>query len=287
MRNIPIYISTCDKTKHVLKPAIALLEKYWNFEKTVKIVGYADLDINLPAGYTFSSARQAQESINAWANDIYTVLQKETSKHVVFMLDDMLQTDYFNTPLFKILLEKCQTNENIIRCCLGRDIQQRPHIELANFGGATLVEAKENTPYRNVTQPSLWRTDYLLTVLRSATNPWDFEMHHNGLANGKRIIGTKNVYVSSSLIETALSGNHPGKFNILGMKFEDVLGMIEAGMLITDELQYGQKPGLVPQFSEYGFNFALDILKDKKYQSTQIKDNLFTYYSKLYGHIYK
>lgn len=288
MKNVPIYISTCDKTIHVLQPAILLLEKYWNFEKTVNILGYSDKGLNLPLDktYGFISMKPKQETIEDWSKDIASVLERETSEFVIFLLDDMLQTGYFDTFLFDILLEKCKTNEKIVRCCLGKDLQQMSHIELGKFNGVTFVEKSVNAPYRHTTQPSLWRRDHLLTVLRSSTNPWDFEVNHNGLANWKRIIGTKGKFISNSLIETALSNNHPGKFNILGMPMEDVLLLLEKGFVKPEQLQFGMKPGLVPQFTEYGENFTLDVLKEQRYQSPQLKENLFTYYSKLYGHIY-
>jgi hypothetical protein len=285
MKTTPIYISTCDKTKQVLRPAILLLEKYWNFEKQVKIVGYNGLDIDLPKGYIFLSIKEAQQAINDWATDLFSVIKNEQSEHIIFMLDDMLQLDYFNMDVFNVLIEKCRNDKNIVRCCLGYDLQSMPCKEIAKFRKSVLVEKLYNASYRNTTQPSIWRTDYLLSILKESTNPWDFETKHQK-QDGKRMLGIRGASPCTSLIETALSANHPEKFNILGLKMQDVQWLVNKGILNPLELQFGIKPGMIPQFVDYYYSFSLEVLQEPKYQSPQVKENLFTYYKARYGKIY-
>lgn len=281
-----IYISTCDKTKSVLSAAFWLLEKYWPKEKKVCVLGYNEEGIKLPnEHYSFISMKPVQESINNWAADLYSVISKDKNEFIIFFLDDMLMIDYFNLTLFNILFSKMEFNTDIVRADLGMDLQMMPFTKIYDWSNVEFIQKHYKAPYWHTTQPSIWRKDYFLSVLLKSTNPWDFETKHN-TPIGKTEIGTKGKYVAKSMVETAVSKNHPDKFNILGIKFEDVKELISKGFITEDVLQFGIKPGLIPQFSKFGYDFTLDILGKQEYQSVQVKENLFTYYSKLYGSQY-
>jgi hypothetical protein len=64
--------------------------------------------------------------------------------------------------------------------------------------------------------------------------------------------------------ETALSGRYPGKFNILGLKLSDVKWLVGMSAINESTLQFGQYLGNVPQFSNYGYEFKLEVLKNYK-----------------------
>ena len=84
--------------------------------------------------------------------------------------------------------------------------------------------------------------------------------------------------------ETALSGRYPGKFNILGLKLSDVKWLVELGAINESNLQWGQYFGTVPQFTNYGYDFKLEVLKNYHGNNGQ---SPYEYYLAKYGHNYK
>jgi len=279
MKNINHYIITCDKTNHVLNVTIPLLDKYWNISKSVKIVGFSKPDIELPNDYEFISMKPTQESIDDWCKDIYSVIQNDPNEFIIFMLDDFLPIDYVNTEILNYFYDELTNNSNLVRCGLGIDMSFLPYRIIETFDNYSVFELSQQSPYRITTQPSIWRKEYLLNFLSRSTNPWNFETQNNPM-DDKRIISTVGNHTFRYVEESALSGRHPNKFNILGLRHDDIKWLLGKGLLDKNKLQYGQHVGNVPQFNEYGFDFRLDVLKnyvrDIKYQQ------YLTKYSKFY-----
>ena len=282
MKNINIYVITCDKTKHVLKSAIPLMEKYWNVEKHVKILGFNGNGIDLPENYEFISMKPAQATIDDWARDIHSVIQNDPNEHVIFMLDDMLVLDYINMDMFNLLMDRCKADSDVVRCALCVDLQFLPCFVAEGFGDYSIVEQSQHSEYRITTQPSIWRKDYLLSILAKSNDPWHFETAHPS-KDGKKILGTRGKYACSCMGETALSGRHPNKFNILGLKLSDVKWLVELGAISESKLQWGQYFGTVPQFSRYKYDFKLEILKNYKGNDG---NSPYNYYLAKYGQNY-
>jgi hypothetical protein len=284
MKDINTYIVTCDKTKHILKVTIPLMEKYWNVEKSIKILGYNSDGIGeIPKEYEFISMKPQQENIDNWATDIYSTIRNDPNEHIIFMLDDMLQLDYINSEIFNVLLQTCRDDKNIVRCALCIDLQFLPCHIIKSINDYFLIEQNQDSQYRITTQPSIWRKDYLLSILSKSTNPWQFETAHPA-NDGKRIIGTMEKFACMCMGETALSSRYPGKFNVLGLKITDINWLVDMGVLDKNNLQFGQYLGTVPQFSQYGYNFKLEVLNN--YYGNDGKSP-YGYYLKKYGSNYK
>lgn len=269
-----IYIITCDKTNWVLKITIPLLEKYWKAPKTVKILGFSSPDIDLPEGYEFISMRPIQLSIDDWANDIYNVMVNDSNEFAILMLDDFLPLDYTNSDILELFYEKMLKDRNIVRCAIGSDMQFLPHITAEKGVEFDIIELYQSSPYRISTQPSIWRKEYLLQYLKQSKSPWHFETAVSP-ADGNRMISTIRKYAYCCMCESAISGRYPNKFNVLGMKFEDLKPLIDSGILKEENLQYGIHLGKVPQFKDYKYNFNLNVLKnyvdDRKYNEYYIR----------------
>ena len=282
MKKINTYIITCDKTKHILKAAIPLMEKYWNVEKNVKILGFNGDGIELPNDYEFISMKPSQITIDNWAKDISSIIRNDPNEYVIFMLDDMLVLDYINESIFDLLINQCNNDNNIVRCALCVDLQFLPCFVVENLGEYSIVEQSQHSDYRITTQPSIWKKEYLLSILDKSTNPWQFETAHPS-RDGKRIIGTRGKYACSCMGETALSNRYPNKFNVLGLKLSDVKWLVDMGAINESTLQFGQYLGAVPQFSNYGYNFKLETLKNYKGNDG---NSPYNYYLAKYGQNY-
>ena len=255
-----IYIITCDKTNWVLEITIPLLEKYWTRPKKVNILGFSKPDVKLPDDYRFVSMRPEQISIDDWAQDVYNVMVDDPNESIIFMLDDFLPLDYTNPDLIQMYYDKMQEDKNIVRCALGSDMQFLPHTVVEKGIDYDIIELEQSSNYRISTQPSIWRKDYLLQYLKRSESPWHFETAVSP-ADGKRMISTIRKYSYCCMCESAVSGRYPGKFNVLGMKFEDLKPLIDSNVLKEEDLQYGIHLGNVPQFKDYKYDFNLEVLK--------------------------
>ena len=151
MKDINIYIITCDKTKHVLKAAIPLMEKYWNVEKHVKILGFNGDGIDLPKDYEFVSMKPAQATIDDWAKDIHSAIQNDPNEHVIFMLDDMLVLDHIDMNMFNLLMDRCKADSNVVRAALCLDLQFLPCFVTEGFGDHSIIEQSQHSEYRITT----------------------------------------------------------------------------------------------------------------------------------------
>ena len=275
------YIITCDKTNHILNVTIPFLDKYWNIPKEVKILGFGDPGVELPNGYEFISMAPKQLSIETWATDIANVMEKENNEYVIFMLDDFIPTDYVNTKVLDKVYSLIETDKTVVRCALGIDLfVNLPHDVIEECDGFDIIEQKQESSYRITTQPSIWKKDYLLSYLRKSSNPWSFET--SNMANdGNRIIGTKGQYSFRWIEETALSGRHPGKINVLGMKPSDIKWCVDNKLFEEEKLQYGQHIDRVPQFKDYKYDFRVDVLKNF------IDNSVYRLYAIKYKQIYE
>jgi len=189
-------------------------------------------------------------------------LEKIEDKYIIFMLDDFTPIDYINVDIYNGLCSLMDEDDNIVRCSLGSDLYYfSPHIIKDVYDGYCIIEQTQESDYRITCQPSIWKTKYLISFLRKSTNPWHFETNNNP-RDGFRMIGTKDKYAYRWIKETALSGRHPNKINILGMRPSDIKWAIDAKILNEDDLQYGQHPGNVPQFKDYKYDFNIEVLKN-------------------------
>jgi len=271
-----IYIITCDKTNWILNITIPLLEKYWTRSKFVNILGFLKPEIVLPENYNFISMKPKQISIDDWANDIYNIIINDKNNYIIFMLDDFLPLDYINSDILELFYSKMREDKNIVRCAIGSDMQFLPHLVIENKDEYDIIELCQSSPYRITTQPSIWKKEYLLQYLKQSKSPWHFETAVSP-ADGNKMISTIRKYAYCCMCESAISGRYPNKFNILGMKFEDLKPLIDSGLLKEENLQYGIHLGNVPQFKDYKYNFNLNILKNyvdnKKYNEYYIRYN--------------
>lgn len=272
-----LYIITCDKTNWVLKLTIPLLEKYWNIEKSVKILGYNKPDVQLPIDYEFISMKKIQLSIDEWTEDIYNIMKNDPNEYVIFMLDDFLPVDYLNSEVLNYLFDEMEKDKNIVRAAIGSDMQFLKHKIVKEEEKFKLIELDSHSNYRVTTQPSIWRKNYLIEILKVPKTPWNFETTNNPRDN-KRMIGTLGDYAYWVMCEGAISSRYLNKINVLGLKFEDVKYFIENGIFNdTSKLQYGMHFGFIPEFSRYGFDFNLELFKTngdlKHYNEYKIRYN--------------
>jgi hypothetical protein len=98
----------------------------------------------------------------------------------------------------------------------------------------------------------LWRRSTLIEVLSEIRTPWDFEVKGSAyLSNsGMHVLGT-TVDVVTYPSHSAISKRHPKKISVIGNALNDIENMLELGILIEEDLIFGQWIGKVPSYSEF------------------------------------
>jgi hypothetical protein len=87
--------------------------------------------------------------------------------------------------------------------------------------------------------------------------PWEFEQTVSQISkgDGKKMILTDKRWALRWIRQSALSGRHPEKVNVLGIKMNDIKSMVKENLLNEEELQFGMWVGNVLPFT-YNFNFS-------------------------------
>jgi len=159
--------------------------------------------------------------IKDWCANLHNmIIEDEPTTHCVLLLDDHLILDRVTRSI--------SMPREFERVELGRTNKNHAGCKTYSY---RFLEYLDTTPYKVSTQPSIWRTEALLRVLREVSGtPWDFEV------NGSCKAGIVREPVVTVLEESALSKKWKG-VNLRGMKKEDVEYILEKGWITKDEIK--------------------------------------------------
>lgn len=199
---LPVYISTCNEYLKVLRITLWLFKEYWpSFSQyNVKILGYDRPDYQLPVNVEFISMGPQVGGAAMWSTDLRKVF--ETAEETfIYMMDDMFVNAPFDEKLVETLAELVNNNEQVVRASLVNDpgpFTNASHF--LNINGYDIVQLSQTANYRNSTQPSIWKKEYLLRFMRPGLTPWKFELDgmEEAKNDGKIVIGTSETYAMYS-----------------------------------------------------------------------------------------
>ncbi len=184
-----------------------------------------------------------KEDINTWGLNVLKRLPN--NEFIVFGLADFLPINKLNIGEFNKAI-RLISNTDIDRFELswsaprGRGLINKFYED--EDGIIQYLEYGLETNYSSSVQFSIWRTSSLRKVLSKSTTPWNFEKNHR----------VKAACFSEPpfrwIEESALSGRHPGKINVLGLRPDDIEELIEIGFIDRSKIQYGMPKGSVPEF---------------------------------------
>ena len=193
-------ILTCDATEHISPAQCYLFGKY----TTGLDKHYLDLE-NKP--------------IHKWSRNVLELLKPYDDEYIVFGLDDYLPIDTLDREYFNEVV-KIVKRENLQRYELGWGASHKAgFIDKGDY-----LKYGPETQYSVSCQFSIWNLAELKKLLKNNPNwtPWQFEV------KGKlQRVGCNVKPVFRWIEESALSGRHPGKVNILGLRPKDVQELIK------------------------------------------------------------
>jgi len=193
-----IYLSTCDKTSHILSATIYLYKKFYNPCPTIVILGFSKPKLADWEGVEFVSLGIEQVSIQYWSIYIYNFFINITDELVFFALDDFFPIDYINKPSLLLSIDYmknnkvgfCVVSQEPSSCHLRNEVENIIYDTEAYF----LYRRKKNVNYQLVLQPGIWNRNYLCKMFKTPLSPWQFELDQSIFANND----TEYFNISSS-----------------------------------------------------------------------------------------
>jgi len=193
MRDLTLYIPTCNSYLFLIKPYTFLFNKFWNRIQKVVYLGYDKPRFNLPDNFDFITIGD-DDDLKNWGTDLINFFSSIDDEHFLLSCDDVFLVDHTNFEVYDKLF-KYLDNPKVGRINLDRDTVNRPHKYFDTDGDLTIIEAEQDADYRVSTTLSIWRRDYFLKNLKVGMSPWEFEGVRGevGKNDGYHILGTKGI----------------------------------------------------------------------------------------------
>lgn len=253
MNSFPkMYINTCDATMFFLPLFNYFYGKYWPYQETI-ILGYKQPDFSLLPTQKYISMAPIQEGgVQNWSTYLRNYFESIDDEIILWGIDDHLVVDKVNYHLINYFYELMKKDPTIGRVGLTYGISNREHKIIDTYSylepgkySITETEIIELTQCESPGKPfayridcnfGFWRKEYLLKYLQPGWTPWQFEVEGSKLArnDGWRILSAKNNY--GVLKVEGKRSIAPGKVNLLGAKFEDILKLLELGLVNKNEM---------------------------------------------------
>lgn len=234
---LPIYISTCNEYLKVLRITLWLFKEYWpGFNgHQVKILGYDKPDYSFPHNVEFVSMGQQIGGPAMWSTDLRNVFEKAEDTFI-YMMDDMFINKRVDENLVATLTDLAMSNPEVVRASLVND--PGPFSTATNFcikNGYDIVQLSQTANYRNSTQPSIWKKEYLLKFMKPGLTPWKFEIDGMEQAknDGKIVIGTINTFAMNAYegVRIPPRGRGPQYPNLNPLSQDCIIRMQSEGVL--------------------------------------------------------
>jgi hypothetical protein len=238
VKDIKMYVNTCDATMEFLPIWSYFYDKYWKPAQDVVVLGYSKPDFELPNNYTYHSMSSTQQGgVNNWSTYLRQYFEWIDDEYILWGIDDHIIADDVDQDILTHAVKLMNEDKTIGRFGLHRGISQREHIVVDKTDNYDIIELTQcESPgapfaFRIDCNFALWRKSYLLKYLQPNWTPWQFEVDGSKMArnDGWRILSTARKYGIMKV--EGKRGFSPGKVNLLGVKLEDVLNLIDTKLV--------------------------------------------------------
>jgi hypothetical protein len=171
-----------------------LFNKFWPTKTTVKVLGYDLPEFELPNNFEYISLGK-QRGPSYWSNDMIDYFSACLDDYFFLTTEDGFIIKEVNERILDYVTNIMTDNldSNLLRICLTKDVSKRPHSVLEDHGDFQIIQAGDNTQYRNSLQHSIWHRQNFLKELPTQCSPWQFETD-TGKHNDMTILATNSNY---------------------------------------------------------------------------------------------
>ena len=192
MKQLKLYIPTCDSYLWLIKPFMYLFNKFGPESMQVIYLGYNPPTFELPDNCSFVSLGK-DDDIKNWSKDLNRYFSSIDDEYIIMTMDDAFLVDSTNMDLYNKMIKYLElTKNNVGRIGLERDLATRPHHYYDTIDGTDLVVASNVAENRISCRWSIWKTEYILQFLTEGRTPWTFESEgtKQSINDGYDIIST-------------------------------------------------------------------------------------------------
>lgn len=263
MSKYKFIVVTSHTTKHVTSAFSYLFNKHVSSKEEVLLLGNYNYDLQLPSNFSYIKRCNEDEPINNWTKTIYDAIKDINTDYFIFGLDDFFSVRPFNYEIFNIVLKYMDKTPNAVRYDFGPGIvcDYKTNLVISN-DDFDIIEQCQGENYRCSTQFSIWKKNFLLSMLSQPQSPWDFENQGSEKMrnDGNQVLGTNRKFCWHWIEMSGISSRAPGRVNVLGIDLKTIQELIDLKMLNEDNLQFGYYIGNVPYYKhKHDFNF--DVFK--------------------------
>ena len=277
-----IIMPICDETIFTLKMSSFLFDKYWPNNTKIDVLGFTKPDFKISDKMTFISLDNYQkEGSKGWSKYILKHLKTIEDEEIILTLEDFFPTSKPNLNLINKVAILVENSKNIGRFDLTYDSYIYGDFKILNEINTLKILSKEKfSNYRISTQPSLWNKDFLMKILSQTTSPWDFEINGTKMSNqyDKQILAfgdeTYKNFPTYWIHKGAVSRQHPGKINVLGLDCNTIREMVQLKLFEERDLVWGMFNNIKsPSFADLGgYNFDPRRMPDHEASRTKWKE---------------
>lgn len=250
MKNLKVYIPTCDPHLFAIEGFAYFFNKYWGDDFEVKILGFSQPDFELPSNFEFISMAEEQVGRSkGWSNYIIDFFESIDDEHFIFGIDDFYMARPFDREVYETLLKEID-DEKVGRIDLQPSIQHARNPEdvsvYKDFGDFKILELRQRSAtsfiYRITGQMSIWNRKYFLKNLQRdwSVHDWEIIGGRSAEGDGYKILGSADRWCVKK-IELISDNAYRGKLNVLGMREEDINKVKEL---------YGDRPEEIGNFKQ-------------------------------------
>ena len=230
MKDLTVYITTCDDNMFITKYFQYFFNKYWSKDIKVKILGFSPPNFKLEPNFEFVSIGEKQiGGAKGWSNYLIDYFTSIDDEYFIFGIDDFIVSREVNLESLELCVG--MMSEKIGRIDLqpslqyARDPRFVSHyktvndvefLQLSQTGGGIDI-------YQNSGAFSIWNKKWFLKNIKRDWSPWDWEITGSKMANndGYLVLGVKDIWPVKKL--ELLSGRAwPGVINTTGIRVTDL-----------------------------------------------------------------
>ena len=291
MKDIIIYLSTCDKTSYILSATIYLYKKFINtLTPKFKILGFEKPKLSDWENVEFIKLSNEPQELSKWSWYLYNYFINIDEEYIFFALDDFFPINYLNKYAYEFVINFMKKNKDIGFCIISQEPSACPkrneyHSTIIENENIFVYRRKKNVNYQICLQPGIWNREYLCIIFNNYFTPWQMELNATPIAN--KINKYYNISSSKNLKDTrcimpystqsSLSSKWKG-ISVLGLKHEVVLELINNNLIPPNNLLIGNGKNNIIFFPKY---------KITKEQFLSLCKNEYSHWIDLYLYFYE
>ena len=245
MSNVRVIVYTCSEYCWTLPGFAYLFQVYWSAQQPVAYAGCPKLD--LPENFQWYDVES--RVVERWSDGLIEFLNMIDDDLIVWLLDDYYICRGVDHQAIGSLAEYMRMYPDVLRIDLTADRLHSGHaVDIGSYGRLDIIETDWDTPYNYSTQAAMWNRKHLLSTLRPAMSPWDFELHteHQPYL---RVLGTRGWPVRYlNLVGTGLDS----KYKYRAVHVREGLGGTTIERIDPEHLAKMLELGLLPEGGYYG-----------------------------------